>query len=86
MPGFDIGSLLNFEPARYHCERCFGLLKKTPTHFTSKTNPMCPICELTYIATDTFSASEMDKYLEHMGCAIQIENIFEHSSVPTLIE
>lgn len=78
MPGFDIGSLLNFEPARYQCERCLGLLKKTPKEFSGKTNPMCPLCNVTYVATDNFSTSQMDRYLEHIGYAIQIENIFEH--------
>jgi phosphatidylserine/phosphatidylglycerophosphate/cardiolipin synthase-like enzyme len=78
MPGFDIGSLLNFEPARFQCERCLGLLKQTPKDFTGKTNPTCPLCKVTYIATDTFSTSQMDRYLEHMGYSVQIENIFEH--------
>jgi phosphatidylserine/phosphatidylglycerophosphate/cardiolipin synthase-like enzyme len=78
MAGFDIGSLLNFEPARFQCERCLGLLKRTPTDVTAKTNPSCPLCKVTYIATDVFSTSQMDRYLEHMGYSIQIENIFEH--------
>jgi hypothetical protein len=76
MPGFDIESLLQFQPARYHCEKCRALLKK-PLPSQSNGRLVCPVCRLEYIPAD-FNHEQWGDYLEQEYCSIKFDDIIEH--------
>lgn len=74
MPSFDIGSLLEFEPPRWQCEKCLALFQK----LKKEKNPSCPVCNVQYFPTDDYSGWRWDTYLKDHGYNIDIPDIVEH--------
>ncbi|WP_255776062.1 hypothetical protein [Mycobacteroides abscessus] len=50
MPGFDITSILDFNPPRYICPACRGLMRTYKTDFKkdAPTEHSCPLCAVKY--------------------------------------
>lgn len=78
MTNFDIESLVNFEPPKYLCYRCHGILYEAPQSL-NKQNPRCPICGVEYIPTSGFKSWQVGRFLEEAGFAIDQKELFTHS-------
>ena len=51
VPGFDITSILDFQPPRYICPACRGLMPRIATDY--KVRPFarwCPVCQVKFVA------------------------------------
>ena len=79
MADFNLQTLYNFRPARYMCEKCFGLLVDPPKA-TQKTgpNPVCPVCGVEYEATDEYPRYLAGSYLESRGFSLAFGNLLQH--------
>ncbi len=76
---FDIDSLLRFRPARYLCEKCFGLLAHAPEDAKSNT-ARCPLCGVIYVPTEEYANSwDVGRYLDEQGFGLRLDNLIEHS-------
>jgi phosphatidylserine/phosphatidylglycerophosphate/cardiolipin synthase-like enzyme len=73
MSNFDIGTLLEYKPPRYQCEKCrallYGLTRKPNENYL-----YCPICGVKYLPTSEYSISDIEKYLDESDCEIKLEN------------
>lgn len=70
--GFDLDSLLHFNPPHYVCERCFALLTDVPANFAYR----CPVCDVAYVPTDEFPS--VGDYLSARGLALAYEDVMAH--------
>jgi hypothetical protein len=70
--------LLDFHPAEYLCEKCLALLSKVPTSWTREMLK-CPVCQVTYLPTDTCKSWQIADYLRDAGYSIDFKNLVEHS-------
>lgn len=77
MSNFDIGTLLNFKPPKYLCEKCKGLLFGLESDWKSKT-VVCPICKVTYKGTEHYPWNKASAYLEHQDFGISFADPVEH--------
>ncbi len=77
--GFDIESLLRFEPARFLCERCCALLTQVST---TGGRLLCPACGVEYVR-DTYQ--DVDAYLQSRGYGLQYRDLIHHSRELALI-
>ncbi len=79
MADFNLQTLYNFRPARYMCEKCFGLLVYPPK-VTQKTGPdaVCPVCGVEYEGTDEYSRYLAGSYLESRGLSLEFSNLLQH--------
>lgn len=79
MADFNLQTLYNFRPARYMCEKCFGLLVDPPKS-TQKTGPnaVCPVCGVEYEATDDYPRYSAGSYLENRGLGLEFSNLLQH--------
>ena len=81
MSGFDIKTLLEFQPPQWHCERCLGLFnrKTLPRHdWNFKENPKCLVCGVQYIP-DAFKAWQVADYLKACNYDIKIRDTVSHA-------
>jgi hypothetical protein len=89
MSGFDIKTLLQFEPARYQCLKCLALLKETTIidvlESRNRESFVCPSCNVEYIPTDTFGAYEIFDYLRYRNCYVHTQDIMRHGKQLALI-
>src|SRR5574341_752225 len=74
---FDIGTLLDFKPPKFFCEKCKALLYKIPWN-REKKFLWCPICSVKYLPTDTYRLYNIDKYLEETGNSLNFEDPIKH--------
>jgi len=75
---FDIGTLLEFEPPRYLCERCCGLLRAAPFDWHTR-KAVCPVCQVEYIPTDEYPYIRVGDYLEQEGLGVAFKDLIGHS-------
>jgi hypothetical protein len=81
MTGFDIKTLLDFQPPHYQCEKCLALFKRDTLpgkQSTDKEAPKCLICEVQYIPAD-FKHWQVDAYLASRGYEIKIHDLVPHT-------
>lgn len=77
MSNFDIGTLLNFKPPKYFCEKCKALLYMMG--FGLKENYIwCPVCKVIYIPSERYQLHQVEAYLESIGNVIKITTPIEH--------
>jgi phosphatidylserine/phosphatidylglycerophosphate/cardiolipin synthase-like enzyme len=74
---FDIGTLRNFQPPKYLCERCKALLYEVTPDW-KKEFVSCPICKVKYVASDKYPAYAVDRYLSDRGYALTFEDPIRH--------
>jgi len=85
VPGFDIHTLLSFQPPEFQCEKCRALLESSYTSFPHPKLPngkenygerYCPICKLRYLPAghDTYHLAE---YLDMRDCQLKWKNPVE---------
>jgi Zn finger protein HypA/HybF involved in hydrogenase expression len=63
---FDIEMLLNFQPAKHWCQKCFTLFREPYTEMHEAENYeflQCNVCKVKYIATDEFSVHSIGPFL-----------------------
>jgi len=77
MAKFDIGSLLEFEPATHLCEKCLGLMSKVPCSWKNETL-LCPVCGFKYVPTDEGKSYQPAHYLSGLGYRVDVKNFIEH--------
>jgi hypothetical protein len=75
VPGVNIEDLYYFEPVRYRCMRCLGLLRRGPFPRGADGHPICPLCNVTYIPTDEYAAYEAGKFLKDMRHQIEYRDV-----------
>ena len=70
MPGFDIESLLEFDPPRYWCGKCYALFSSLEFHLkfydnerSGKKTIMCPNCRITYTPTNQYPLVKISDFL-----------------------
>jgi hypothetical protein len=81
MPGFDIKTLLQFQPPEYHCEKCFALFRRNTVpskQWSDKDPPKCPVCDVQYTPAD-FNDWQVDAYLRSRGYEIKIHDLVAHT-------
>lgn len=83
--GFDITSILAFQPPGYVCPSCRGLFKRVDTEW--KSEPMvhsCPLCKVKYATRDApeFLDDELaiHEYLRCGGWGIDHRELFSHAT------
>jgi len=84
--GFDITSILDFQPPSYICPACRGLVKDVKTVWTA--DPMvhsCPLCDVQYVAEEApeFSPGGGLAVYDHLrtgGWAIDHRELFAHAT------
>lgn len=65
MTGFDIEGLLDFEPAKFFCEKCCALSKRPSFEWQGNTEAgfrICPVCRVKYIPTE--ECPTVEEYLK----------------------
>lgn len=65
MSGFDIETLHDFTPPKWHCERCRAIFPSVKPFGwpPSRKKLICPVCDVEYLPTETFSAWRLEEYL-----------------------
>lgn len=79
MTGFDIKTLVDFQPPKYLCKSCKGILFNVDIEvykFENKSEPafICPICDQVYIADEIWPSSYLRKY-----SGIEFNDLLGHS-------
>ncbi len=78
--GFDISTLLEFQPPEVFCERCLALLRKTDfTRVTLRDETFavqCPACGVLYLPNE-FTSWQVGEYLHQAGFGINQERIIQ---------
>jgi hypothetical protein len=77
MTNFDIGTLLNFAPPKFLCEKCKAVLFNAPYDWKGR-SAKCPVCGVIYQATETYAFHQVGNYLAEYGLSVKIENPIEH--------
>jgi hypothetical protein len=90
MPGFDITSILDFQPPRYICPNCRGLFK-TIQHYKKELQgknilqPYCPICKSEFVKdpNNPWSADTYPhKFLKESGNTVEYgQELFAHARI-----
>jgi phosphatidylserine/phosphatidylglycerophosphate/cardiolipin synthase-like enzyme len=81
MTGFDIKTLLHFQPPQYQCEKCLALYKRDTVpgrKWGEKEPPQCGVCEVQYTPAD-FKSSQVAAYLTSRGYEIKIQDLVPHT-------
>lgn len=85
MPRFDITSILDFNPARYACPVCRGLISGPQTDFKGDTwsRPYCPVCHVEFIRGEYASEDRsVYNWFDEQGSAISFgTELFEHARI-----
>jgi hypothetical protein len=87
--GFDITSILDFNPPSYVCPACRGLFKSVNTEYQAE--PMvhtCPLCSVRYVAEDYPETKEfsddlelaINSYLRKGGWTMDHRDLFTHAT------
>jgi hypothetical protein len=90
VPGFDITSILDFNPPRYICPACRGLMQRYTVAFQKKpTEYSCPVCEVRYDVaieddddTDWKSAWNVSNhdYFKQNGLLLDHDGLLSHAT------
>jgi hypothetical protein len=65
MAGFDLDSLVEFQPPTHLCENCFAINQPDFRAYGEDEDPTCSVCGVRYIGTDDYASSECEKYFEY---------------------
>jgi hypothetical protein len=66
--GFDIASLMSFNPPQYLCDKCLALLATSPVDW-DKVEAVCPVCRVKYLPTEAYQYYNVDDYLKTKSLA-----------------
>ena len=61
MSGFDISNLVRFNTPSYLCEKCLAI--DEPAYNRRRSESVCGVCHVEYLATMDYRKSEVDHYL-----------------------
>jgi hypothetical protein len=82
MPGFDIDSLLQFDPPRHMCVKCralnYPIRSAAQQAGGERTRLVCNICNLVYVPTSGLGIWDLKKYLESQGATISFKDPIGH--------
>ncbi len=79
MPGFDITSILDFQPPRYICPACRGLMRNIKIN--TKVRPFsysCPVCEVKFIGGE--GDSSIWEAFRTEGWIVDHRDLFSHAT------
>jgi hypothetical protein len=63
MPGFDISSILDFNPPKWMCPACRALLRKfTQEKVGAESVDSCPVCRVEFVHDDTWGSRDQGIY------------------------
>lgn len=80
MPSFDIGTLLDFQPPKFFCEKCKGILLNIAGDWESKFST-CPICGVKYIYTKEYPWFKVGSYLANNDFGIIFDDPVEQGRI-----
>jgi len=85
VPGFDITSILDFQPPRLICPACRALLRSIEfNHKVRPTSYWCPVCEVKFVADpkDSEDPWELGYYeaFRAQGWAVDHKGLFTHAT------
>jgi hypothetical protein len=85
--GFDITSILDFNPPRYICPACRGLMQSIKTDYKTKPNEhSCTVCNVKYDVEilpdpgDTWKATTIYDYFKSEGLLIDHADLLSHAT------
>lgn len=86
MPGFDITSILDFNPPQYICPACRGLMRSYTSDFKqTPTKHSCPLCNVVYDVEvgepneDPWHISTFD-YFKQNGLRLDHDDLLSHAT------
>jgi hypothetical protein len=82
VPGFDITSILDFQPPRFICPACRGLMRYIEFDYkVSPTSRWCPVCEVKFVA-DSEDPWELGCYeaFRAQGWVVDHKGLFTHAT------
>lgn len=85
MSSFDITSILDFQPPRYICPACRGLVKTFTREYNNDStlrSESCPVCTVVFVEDDSPWTGDMNfaTHLQTEGLVLDHRDLFNHAS------